>query len=323
MILVVGGAGYIGSHTVLNLQKNGYDVLVYDNLSTGHKEYLKKVNFECGDLSDIEKLNSIFLKYKIKTVIHFAANAYVGESIIKPDLYYKNNVCNGLVLLECMKENNVKDIIFSSSCATYGIPKSMPITEETQQNPVSPYGMTKYIFERILSDFHAAFGFNFICLRYFNAAGANVDCETGEWHIPETHVIPLILDCAHDHKKIFQIFGTDYPTKDGTCIRDYVHVDDLADAHMFAINYLSKPSHVNYINLGTGSGYSILELLSAVERLTGNKIAIQQCEKRKGDPAELIASNDLAEKELNWKPKRSSIDNIILTAWNWHKKLMN
>jgi len=321
MILVVGGAGYIGSHTVKVLIKNRYNVIVYDNLSTGHREFVNNVLFEYGDLSHKEKLDEVFKKYKIDAVIHFAASAYVGESVTNPNLYYRNNICNGLNLLECMRENNVYNIVFSSSCATYGLPENLPITEQSPQNPISPYGMTKYVFERILSDFQRAYGFNFVSLRYFNAAGASTDGELGEWHTPETHVIPLILECVNDKNKEFKIFGTDYPTRDGSCIRDYIHVDDLADAHMKTINYLTKPQHINYFNLGTGYGCSVIELVKTVENKTETKINVQHCEKREGDPPELIASYELANKEFNWEPKHSSIDNIVLTAWNWYKKL--
>jgi UDP-glucose 4-epimerase len=322
MILVTGGAGYIGSHTVKLLKDNFFDIIILDNLSTGHKEFIQNCNFINCDLSNKLLLNDIFKQYKIDTVIHFAASAYVGESVLSPDLYYRNNICNGLNLLDCMKENNVSNIIFSSSCATYGIPNNLPLTEGHPQNPISPYGMTKYVFERILSDYSKAFGINYVCLRYFNAAGADSDCEIGEWHIPETHVIPLMIESAYKQTQ-FSVFGDDYKTKDGSCIRDYIHVADLAYAHMKAIDYLSKSNHENHINLGTGEGISVFDLIKTVERVTCKTIHVNLCKKREGDPAELVSSYKLAEKELDWKPVYSSIENIVNSACNWYKKLSN
>jgi len=322
MILVTGGAGYIGSHTVKLLKNNGYDIVVIDNLSTGHKEFIKNINFVKCDLSNKALLNDIFKQYKIDVVIHFAASAYVGESILRPDLYYRNNICNGLNLLDCMKENNVSNIIFSSSCATYGIPDRLPITEESPQNPINPYGMTKYIFERILSDYNRAFDINYICLRYFNAAGADSDCDMGEWHIPETHVIPLMLESVYN-QTLFSVFGNDYNTRDGSCLRDYIHVTDLSYAHLKAINYLNNSNHVNFVNLGTGDGFSVFELIKTVEQVSGKTIPLKLCTRRDGDPAELIASFELAKIELNWEPKNSNIENIIKTSCNWYKKLNN
>jgi UDP-glucose 4-epimerase len=317
MILVTGGAGYIGSHTVKHLKKHGYETVVFDNLSTGHKESVKNALFIQGDLSDRQKLEEVFKTFSIDTVIHFAASAYVGESVIDPGKYYRNNICNALDLLECMKKNNVKDIIFSSSCATYGIPDAVPITEDMLQSPISPYGMTKYVFERILLDFEKAYSFNFVSLRYFNAAGADQDGELGEDHDPETHVIPLLLKNIYTNKNSFTVFGDNYPTKDGTCIRDYIHVDDLADAHVKAVEYLKKQNHFNFINLGTGVGISVLELIAAAEKITEKKANVKICDRRPGDPAELIASYQRAQTELGWIPEHSSIENIVLTAWRW------
>lgn len=320
MILVTGGAGYIGSQTVKHLTKNRYDVVVYDNLSTGHKAFVKDAVFVEGDIGDRPTLDQVFGKYEIDAVIHFAANAYVGESVFNPAKYYRNNVCNTFTLLDAMREHDVKRIIFSSSCATYGIPDTVPITEETVQNPVNPYGMTKYVVERMLADFKKAYGFNFVSLRYFNAAGADMDGELGELHDPETHVIPLMLESVYSQKAKFTLFGSDYDTSDGTCVRDYIHVDDLADAHVKAVKYLDANRHHDYLNLGTGKGVSVLELVNTVESVTGIKVKIEYCGRRSGDPAELVASNSLAKAELSWSPTYSSIENIVSTAWQWFKR---
>jgi len=320
MILLVGGAGYIGSHTFKMLHKS-HDVVIYDNLSTGHIDFVGNAIFEKGDIRNSLGLDRIFKKYPISTVIHFAAKAYVGESVIMPAIYYDNNVSGTLSLLNCMKENSVKNIIFSSSCATYGIPCKIPITEDTPQNPINPYGMTKYMVEKILADYKNAYDFNFVALRYFNVAGATEDCDIGEWHEPETHAIPLLLDSISKGYS-FKVYGNDYPTNDGTCIRDYIHVDDLAEAHVRAIDYLSQKNYLNYINLGTGVGASVLELIESARRITDKKVIAEGIDRREGDPPVLIASYERAKSELGWIPKRSSIDNIIKSAWNWHRKLM-
>jgi len=322
MILITGGAGYIGSHINKMLHENGHETVVIDNLVTGHAEAVKWGKPEIADLCDIDRLRFLFDKYGFDTVFHFAAYAYVGESVKEPAKYYRNNVANTINLLDVMREYNTKRIVFSSSCATYGIPESVPIKEDMLQKPINPYGRTKLMMEQILRDYNEAYGIDYCCLRYFNAAGADPDGEIGENHDPETHLIPLVLDAAADESKSISIYGTDYPTPDGSCIRDYIHVKDLADAHVRAMDYLVKGNKSCCINLGNGTGFSVLEVIDAAKRVTGKNICVKVSPRRPGDPPELIGSNELAENLLGWEPRFKDIDTIISHAWRWHQKLL-
>ncbi len=319
MILVVGGAGYIGSHTNKELNRRGYQTLIYDNLVYGHKESVKWGKLEVGDLAEEEHLERIFQENSIDAVLHFAAYAYVGESVAKPAKYYKNNVCNTIQLLDIMRKYQVNHIIFSSTCATYGVPDKMPITEDMPQKPVNPYGATKWMVERILEDYRKAYEINYCCLRYFNAAGADPEGELGESHMPETHLIPLILDAASGKRESISIFGTDYPTKDGTCIRDYIHVSDLADAHIRALEYLKQGGESTCFNLGNGNGDSVQHVIEVVKQVTGKEFKVKEEKRRAGDPPVLIGSAEKAEKVLGWKPKYAEIETIVEHAWKWHE----
>ena len=321
MILVTGGAGYIGSHTNKLLNKKGYETVVFDNLVYGHKEFAKWGEFVLGDLNNIEQVRLLFEKYDIEAVIHFAAFAYVGESVKKPEKYYLNNVYNTLNLLKVMREYNCKYIVFSSTCATYGVPEKIPIDENHSQNPINPYGQSKLMIEKILEDYSKAYGLKYVSLRYFNVAGADIDGEIGEWHEPETHLIPNILDVAIEKKEYVEVYGTDYPTPDGTCIRDFIHVVDLAEAHILALEYLRKNQKSDVFNLGNGNGFSVLEVIKKVEEITGKSINYKKMPRREGDPPVLVADATKARNILNWKPKYNSSDTIIETAWDWHKKL--
>jgi UDP-glucose 4-epimerase len=316
-ILVVGGAGYIGSHTVKELINNGYNPIVFDNLIYGHKEAVLTENFEIGDLANIDDIRAVFNKYKIDGVIHFAAFAYVGESVTKPAKYYKNNVVNTLNLLDVMLENNVKNIVFSSTCATYGNPEYTPIDEEHPQNPINPYGQSKLMVEKIFKDYDHAYDLKYASLRYFNAAGCDKEGLIGESHEPETHLIPLVLKAAKGERDNITVFGTDYDTADGTCIRDYIHVEDLASAHRLAIEYLIRENTSQCINLATGIGTSVKEIIDAATEVTGKKIPVEYGERRAGDPALLYASNKKAKELLGWDPQYMSIKDTIQTAWNW------
>jgi len=321
MILIVGGAGYIGSHVNKELNKRGYETVVYDNLVYGHREAVKWGIFEYGDLNDTNRLEQVFCKYDIEAVFHFAAFAYVGESVENPSKYYNNNVAATLNLLDAMVRHNVKYFVFSSTCATYGQPDSMPIVEEMQQKPINPYGASKLMVERILDDYEVAYGFHSVCLRYFNAAGDDPDAEIGEMHSPETHIIPLVLDAAIGKRDSIKVFGTDYPTEDGTCIRDYIHVLDLADAHIRALDYMKKENVSNRLNLGTSNGTSVNEIIDAARKVTGRDFKVEYVERRAGDPAELIGSNIKAKNILGWEPQYSDIETIMKDAWKWHNKM--
>lgn len=321
MILIVGGAGYIGSHVNKELNKRGYETVVYDNLIYGHKEAVKWGTFEYGDLNDTARLEQIFNTYDIEAVFHFAAFAYVGESVEKPSKYYHNNVSATLNLLDVMVRHDVKYFVFSSTCATYGQPEQMPITEDMLQKPINPYGASKLMVERILDDYEKAYGLHSVCLRYFNAAGDDPDAEIGEMHDPETHIIPLVLDAAIGKRECIKVFGTDYPTRDGSCIRDYIHVLDLADAHIKALDYMKKENVSNRFNLGTSNGISVIEIIEAAKKVTGRDIKVVYEDRRAGDPAELIGSNIKAKEVLNWVPKYSDIENILEDAWRWHQKM--
>ncbi len=321
MIAVIGGAGYIGSHTVKYLIQQGKDVVVFDNLSTGHEEFIpSNVPLVKGDLANKEDLQGLFTQYPlIDTVVHFAAFAYVGESVEKPAMYYQNNVVNTIHLLDMMLHYEVKNIVFSSTCATYGNPIEWPITETHPQNPINPYGRTKLMMERIIEDYSHAYGLKFVALRYFNAAGADSECEIGEWHEPESHLIPLVLDVAIGKRSSISIFGRDFDTIDGTCVRDYIHVTDLADAHCKAVDYLKKHGENLTLNLGNGLGYSVLEIIRMIEMVTECSIPTVITERRSGDPARLIGSTVKAEELLGWKPEYD-LEKIIETAWQWHVK---
>ncbi|MGG0187484.1 UDP-glucose 4-epimerase GalE [Bacillus rhizoplanae] len=319
MILVVGGAGYIGSHTVKQLLDKNFEVVVLDNLSTGHRESVdKRALLEIGDLSNAADLERVFSKYSIDAVMHFAANSLVGESVSNPLKYYKNNVTATITLLEKMMEHGVTSFIFSSTAATYGIPDTDIITEKTATNPINTYGRSKLMVEHILQDFHAAYGMKYVVLRYFNAAGAHVSGTIGEDHTPETHLIPLVLQHLLGKRETISVFGTDYETNDGTCIRDYIHVTDLAEAHILALQSLQNEQKTNEVyNLGNGKGFSVKEVIETCERVTGKKANVIHTERRAGDPAQLIASSAKIYDELGWKAKYS-LEEMIQTAWEWH-----
>lgn len=322
-ILVTGGAGYIGSHTVLALQQAGYSVVVLDNLVYGHRELVEqvlKVELICGDIGDRRLLDQLFAEREIQAVIHFAAYAYVGESVTQPAKYYQNNVVGTLTLLEAMVHAGVKHIVFSSTCATYGVPQQVPIPEEHPQNPINPYGATKLMVERILSDFDPAYGLRSVRFRYFNAAGADPQGRLGEDHQPETHLIPLVLLTALGKREQVSIFGTDYDTPDGTCIRDYIHVTDLAQAHVLGLDYLLKGGETAVFNLGNGSGFSVRDVIETAQTVTGRSIAVVEAERRPGDPASLVGSAEKARSILGWKPAYAELPVILEHAWRWHQQ---
>lgn len=320
MILIVGGAGYIGSHTNKELARRGYETVVLDNLVYGHAAAVKWGKFVLADICDTEALRRTFKEFKIDAVVHFAAYAYVGESMVEPQKYYLNNVSNTINLLSVMSEFGCDKIIFSSTCATYGDPYEIPITETHRQEPINPYGRSKLMVEHILSDYSKAYGLKYVALRYFNAAGADIDAEIGELHTPETHLIPLVLDAAIGKRDSISIFGTDYDTRDGTCVRDYIHVTDLAQAHILALEYLLAGGESDVFNLGNGHGYSVKEIIETARRVTGKSINAVECERRDGDPAFLVGSAQKAKEKLKWKPGFCGIDMIIETAWKWHQK---
>lgn len=320
MILVVGGAGYIGSHLVKELVEKE-EVIVLDNLATGHQESVdERAIFIKGDLGKEEDLEPIFSKYPIKAVMHFAAFSLVGESVQDPYKYYENNVANTLTLLKTMLKHNVKNFIFSSTAATYGIPEDEIILESSKTSPINPYGKSKLMVEQILADFQTAYGLNYVVLRYFNAAGAHESGAIGEQHDPETHLIPIILQHLLGKRESISVFGTDYPTEDGTCIRDYIHVTDLAAAHIKAVEALLDGSkQAETYNLGNGVGYSVKEVIETCEKVTGKQANVVLAERRAGDPARLIASSSKIYEDLGWKAKRG-LESIIQSAWDWHKK---
>ena len=319
-ILVTGGAGYIGAHACKALAKAGFEPVAYDNLVYGHKEAVRWGPLVEGDVGDRALVAETMRRHGIAAVMHFAAFAYVGESIEKPEKYFHNNVVNTLAMLEAMRETGVKQIVFSSTCATYGLPETMPIREDTPQRPVNPYGETKLMIERALYWYGVAHGLRSVALRYFNAAGADPDAEIGEDHAPETHLIPLILDAAVGRRSHIGIFGTDYPTRDGSAIRDYIHVQDLANAHIRALQYLEKGGESCAVNLGTGNGHSVREMIDAARRITGKPIPAKESPRRAGDPPVLVADSKLAKDKLGWVPALDSLDDIIGTAWVWHQK---
>jgi UDP-glucose 4-epimerase len=320
-ILVTGGAGYIGSHIIKELLKQGYNPVTYDNLKKGHRRAVLGGTFIKGDLADKKKLDQTFKKYKPNAVIHLAALSLVGESEKKPDLYFRENVCYGLNLLETMVKYNVLKIVFSSTAAVYGQPKTMPILESFSLKPVNVYGLSKLHFEQILKAYNKSYGLGFVSLRYFNAAGADPKGEIGEDHHPETHLIPRVLKTALGQQKEVTIYGTDYNTPDGTCIRDYIHVTDLAQAHILALKYLEKKSVESQVyNLGNEKGNSVLEVINLAKKITGINFKVLKGRRRKGDPVRLVASSKKIKKELNWEPAYGDLKTIIKTAWQWHKK---
>ena len=319
-VLVTGGAGYIGSHTVKELLKKGYEVVVFDNFSTGKKELLVGGELIEGDLMDKDSIEDALKRGNFGAVLHFASLIQVGESYADPQKYYTHNLLSSLNLLDAMLKAKVKAFIFSSSAAVYGVPLQVPIPENHPLSPVNPYGQTKVFVEKILEDYQRAYGLKYISLRYFNAAGADPDGLLGEMHEPETHLIPNLLLYLLGEKKGFDLYGTDFPTEDGTAVRDYIHVIDLARAHVLALRKLLESSRSEFINLGTNTGYSVLEIIKKTEAITGKKVLYKERPKRKGDVPVLLASNEKAEKILGWKLSHSDIATIIQTAWNWHQK---
>ncbi|CDE98270.1 uDP-glucose 4-epimerase [Clostridium sp. CAG:813] len=328
MILVTGGAGYIGSHCVMALLENNNDVVIFDNLSTGHIETVQtlqkygNVEFQQGDLTNFDDINSVFKNFNIEKVVHFAAFSQVGESVVNPQKYYINNVCGTINLLRAMLENNVKKIVFSSTAATYGEPVYIPIDEKHPQNPINPYGQSKLMIEKIMDDYNKAYGLKSVRLRYFNVAGANLKSRIGEWHDPETHLIPNILKSTFNNGKTFQMFGDDYDTKDGTCVRDYINVEDLAQAHLLALKYLDEGGETNFFNLGTNDGNTVKEVFAACEKVTQKDIPVEMKPRRAGDPASLVADNNKAKENLNWNPKHT-LEESIQSAYTWEEKLQN
>ena len=322
-ILVVGGAGYIGSHMIKRFQSTDHQIDVLDNLSTGFKENSQNYKLHICDLSNKEQVHKILKENKYEMVMHFASSINVGESYDHPMKYYENNVINTLNLLECMIDLKILNFIFSSTAAVYGEPESIPIKEEQNLSPINPYGKTKSVVENILSDYDKSYGLKYISLRYFNACGAHIDGTIGERHNPETHLIPLILQTASGRRNNFKIYGDDYKTKDGTCVRDYIHVMDIAEAHLLSLEKLIQTQSSDVYNIGNKQGYSVREIIDMVEEITQTKIPYKISEKRRGDPAELIADNSKITEKLNWRAKYSDLNTIINTAWEWEKKLSN
>lgn len=319
-ILVVGGAGYIGSHMVKCLMQDGHHVMVLDNLSTGYEDAVLTKTFFKLDMADSKALTEIFRTYPIDAVFHFASFIQVGESVTDPAKYYRNNVASTLTLLDVMVECNIKRFVFSSTAAVFGNPCYTPIDEEHPKNPINPYGQSKLVVERILEDYDRAYGLKWVSLRYFNAAGADPQGELGERHIPETHLIPLVLQAASGRRDAISVFGRDYDTPDGTCVRDYIHIHDLADAHMKAMEYLKMTDKSQAFNLGNGKGFSVNEIIQAVEDVTGKKITVKFEGRRAGDPPVLVADARLANKILKWTPQYTNIKDIIQHAWAWEEK---
>jgi UDP-glucose 4-epimerase len=321
VILVTGGAGYIGSHAIKALRRSGFEPLIFDNFSTGHRDFQGTTRLVEGDLSSPESLKKVFQAYRIDAVMHFAAKALVPESHRNPELYYATNVTGGINLLTAMKNAGVRHVIFSSTCATYGSPERVPIDEETPQRPINPYGETKLAFERALKWFRETYGIEYLALRYFNAAGADADGDIGEDHDPETHLIPLVLDAAMGRKPGVNIFGTDYPTPDGTCVRDYIHVSDLASAHVVGLQALIAGTvDSQAMNLGTGKGYSVREVVETAQRTTKSSFKVTEAPRREGDPPVLVAAVDRAKAVLGWRAEMSDLEQIISSAWDWHRR---
>ncbi|HUO10377.1 MAG TPA: UDP-glucose 4-epimerase GalE [Phycisphaerae bacterium] len=322
-ICVIGGAGYIGSHAVKLLVERGHTVTCIDNLSNGHRAAVDpRAKFYVADLANTFQIIDIFQKEKIEAVMHFAASAYVGESVTDPRKYYRNNVSNTVSMLDAMHATGISKLVFSSTCATYGVPEKMPMTEDLPQNPINPYGDSKLMVEHILKDTAKAEGLAFAAPRYFNVAGCAPDGAIGEDHRPETHIIPVLLQVAMGKRTHMDLYGTDYPTKDGTCIRDYIHVWDLVEAHLVLLENL-KPGTGLFYNLGVGRGYSNREIIEAVQRVTGKKIAIKEAPRRAGDPPELYAAPAKIKQELGWSARFTDLDEIVRTAWNWFSRHPN
>ena len=319
-VLVTGGAGYIGSHACKILAQEGYQPIAFDNLSSGHTWATKWGPLEQGDILDRTALDRAIEKYRPSACLHFAAFAYVGKSVSDPGKYYRNNVVGSLTLLEALRDHGVDQFVLSSTCATYGVPNKVPIDETLTQAPINPYGASKLMVERMLADFQAAHQLRSVALRYFNAAGADPDVEIGEDHDPETHLVPLVLDAACGDRDSITVFGTDYETPDGTCVRDYIHVTDLAKAHVLALNALEQGLTHRAFNLGNGNGYSVREVIASVERVTGRRVPVTLGERRSGDPARLISDSTRAATELQWTPQITKLDDIISTAWEWHQR---
>jgi UDP-glucose 4-epimerase len=318
-ILVTGGAGYIGSHTVRLMVKKGFDVVVIDNLVYGHQDAIVDpgVQLVVGDLSDPKLLEQIFSQHKIEAVLHFAAYALVGESVTEPNKYYHNNMAAPLVLLDAMRKHGCHTFIFSSTCATYGSPQYMPMDEKHPQAPINPYGTSKLMLEMVLKDYAKAYDLKYVILRYFNASGCSADGLIGEDHTPESHLIPLILKAIKGERAAITVFGTDYDTEDGTCIRDYIHIEDLAEAHYLAYQHLSKCGGSDVFNLGTGQGYSVKQVIEVAEKVSGKKVPVVYGERREGDPPVLVANASKANTVLGWKPRYNDLNDIIRTAWAW------
>ncbi len=317
-ILVTGGAGYIGSHAVRLFLERGHEVWVYDNLSCGHRAAVTADRLIIGDLNEIARLDQTLILNRIEAVVHFAAFTYVGESVSDPGKYYQNNLVNTLNVMECMRRNGIGRFVFSSTAATYGTPEKVPIPEAAPQRPINPYGASKLAVEQALADYSQAYRWGYAALRYFNAAGASPKGDIGEDHSPETHLIPLVIQTVLGQRPAIEVFGTDYPTPDGTCVRDYIHVDDLAQAHLLALERLEPGQGLRY-NLGIGRGYSVREVIHTVEDVTGKKVAVKDGPRRPGDPAELVASPARIQHELGWSPRYGDLRSIVETAWNWHR----
>lgn len=318
--LIVGGAGYIGSHMSLMLHERGHKAIVVDNLSTGFQDAVIGAELIQADIHDYQKLDQIFKKHNIDVVMHFAAHIDVGESVINPVKYYKNNVVGTQALLECMLANDVKNFVFSSTAAIFGEPKYVPIDEVHSKTPINPYGHSKLMVEQMLESYDQAYGLKSICLRYFNAAGADPKTRIGERHDPETHLIPLVLQAASGRREAIKIFGNDYETEDGTCVRDYIHIVDLCAAHLLATEYMLHEKVSKQFNLGNGNGYSVQQVIKAVKKVTNKKIKIEYVDRREGDPATLVADASLVKKELNWMPKHPDLEEIAEHAWKWELK---
>ena len=319
-MLVTGGAGYIGSHACKALAAAGYTPVTYDNLVHGHERMVRWGPFEHGDIADRPRLDAVMTAHRPAAIMHFAAYAYVGESVTDPGKYYRNNVAGTLTLLEAARDHGLARIIFSSTCATYGVPDAVPIVETTPQRPINPYGASKLMVERMLGDFGAAHDIGWIALRYFNAAGADPDNAIGEAHDPETHLIPLALDAASGRRGALTVFGDDYDTPDGTCVRDYIHVADLADAHVLALAALERGAASQPINLGNGNGFTVREVIAAVERVTGLTVPHVIGPRRAGDPPALVSDAARARAVLGWHPGLADLDRIVATAWVWHQR---
>jgi UDP-glucose-4-epimerase GalE len=318
-ILVTGGAGYIGSHAVRLFRERGHDVWVYDNLVLGHRAAVPADRLITGELSEVHRVDQVLVEKRFDAVVHFAAWAAVGESVQDPAKYYQNNLVTTLNLMECLRRAGISRFVFSSTAATFGVPAAMPITEQTPQEPINPYGRTKLTVEHALADYARAYRWGYAALRYFNASGAHESGTIGEDHDPETHLIPLVIYAAMGRRPHIEIFGTDYPTPDGTCVRDYIHVDDLAEAHLLALEKL-EPGRGMCYNLGIGRGYSVREVIRAVEEVTGKKVPVKEGPRRPGDPPVLVASSEKIQKVLGWKPRYTDLKKIVETAWNWHSK---